>query len=71
MNIYLIIMEGKYGAIDSENSSCHGYYIIKFSSSPYAPQVYSRIDGKVIYSGEMVCEGTYFFPININYNYYV
>ena len=35
MNMYLIIMEVKYGAIDTDDSSCHGYYIIKFSSSPY------------------------------------
>ena len=33
MNMSLIIMEGKYGAIDTDDSSCHGYYIIKFSSS--------------------------------------
>ena len=33
MNMYLIIMEGKYGAIDNGDSSCHGYHIIKFSSS--------------------------------------
>ena len=33
MNIYLIVMEVKYGAIDTEDYSCHGYYIIKFSSS--------------------------------------
>ena len=25
MKIYLIIMEGKYGAIDNDDSSCHGY----------------------------------------------
>ena len=35
MNMSLIITEGKYGAIDTDDYSCHGYYIIKFSSSPY------------------------------------
>ena len=29
------------------------------------------IDGQVVSSGEMVCEGTYLFPININSHYYV
>ena len=28
-------MEWKYGAIDADDYSCHGYYIIKISSSPY------------------------------------
>ena len=62
----LIIMEGNYGAIDADDSSCNGYYIIKISSSPYTLQSDLIIDGQVISSGEMVCEGTYFFPININ-----
>ena len=31
INMYLINMERKYGAIDTDDSSCHGYYIIKFS----------------------------------------
>ena len=64
-------MEGKYGAIDADDSSCHGYYIIKFYSPPYTLQADLRIDGQDISSGEMLCEGTYFFPININYHYYV
>ena len=64
-------MEGKYGAIDTDDYSCHGYYIINFSSSPYKFQSDFSIDGQVISSGKMLCEGTYFFPININSHYYV
>ena len=32
-----LILEGNYVAIDADDSSCHGYYIIKFYSSPYIP----------------------------------
>ena len=71
MNMYLIIMEGNYGTIDADYSLCHGYYIIKFSSSPYSLQSYLSIDGRVISSDEMVSEGTNSFPININFHYYV
>ena len=71
MNMYLIIMEGKYGATDAHNFSCHGYYIIKISSYPYTLQSDLSIDGQVIYSGEILCEGNDFFPININSNHYV
>ena len=56
MNMSLIIMEGNYNAIDADGS-CHGYYIIKFSSYPYTLQVYLSIYGQVIYSCEMLCEG--------------
>ena len=71
MNMSLIIMEGKYGAIHSDDSSRHGYYIIKFSSFPYNLQADLSIDGHVISSGEMVREGTYLFSMNINSHYYV
>ena len=38
MNIYLVILKGNYGAIDADDTSCHGYYIILYSSSPYTLQ---------------------------------
>ena len=63
MNMSLIIMEGKYGAIDTYKYSCHGYYIIKLSSYPYTLQADLSIDGQVISSGKIVCEGNYLFPI--------
>ena len=44
MSTSLIILEGKYVAIDTDDSWCHGYYIIKFSSSPYNLQVYMSIN---------------------------
>ena len=69
MNIVLIIMGGKYGSIDACDYSCYGYYIFKFSSSLYTLQADLSIEGWVISSGEMVCERTSLFPININYHY--
>ena len=39
-------MEGDYDAIGSDGSSCHGYYIIKFSSYPYTLQSELSIDGQ-------------------------
>ena len=55
MNMSLIIMEGKYGTIHDDDSSCQGYYIIKFSSYPYNLQADLNIYGPVISSGEMLC----------------
>ena len=71
VKMFLIIIEEKYGDIDAEDSSCNGYYIIKFYSSPYTLQAYLSIDGQVDSSGEMLCEETYYFPININPHYYI
>ena len=71
INIFLIIIEVKYGAIDTDDSLCHGYCIIKFSSSPITLQVDLSIYRQAISSGKITCEGTYFFPIDINSHYYV
>ena len=49
-------MEGKYGAIDNDDSSCNGYYIINVYSSKYNLKAELIIIRKVISSGEMVCE---------------
>ena len=66
MNMYLIIMKENFGAINADDSSCHGYYVINFSSSLYTFQADLIIDVTVISSGEMVCEKTYLFQTNIN-----
>ena len=38
MNMSLIIKKVNYGAIDTDDSACHGYYIIRFSSYPFTLQ---------------------------------
>ena len=48
MNMSLIITEGKYGAIDTEDYSCHGYHTIRFSLLTYTLQAYLSIDRQVI-----------------------
>ena len=67
----LVIVEGKYGAIDTDNYSWHGYYIIKFSLSTYTLQSDLSIDRQVISSGEILCEETYCFLVSIDFHCYV
>ena len=71
MNMSLIIMEEEYSAIDTDYYSCRGYYMIKVSSQTYTFQEDLSIGGQIISSGKILCEGTYFFPINMNSHYYV
>ena len=70
MNMYLIINAVNYGDIDDDDYACHDYYMIRLSSFAYSLQVYLNIEVQVISSGEMVCEGKYYLPININYHDY-
>ena len=71
MNMFLVMMKVKYGAIYTDGSSLRGYYIIKISSYQYNFQSDLSIGGQVISSVEMVCEVNYVFTININSHYYV
>ena len=66
INMYMIITKGNYCAIESDDFACRSYYIIRFSSYPYTLQSYLNIYSQVISSGEIVCEGNFYFPININ-----
>ena len=61
MNLSLIISKRNYGAIYADDTSCQGYYIIKIYISPYTLQGDLNIYGRVIYSGEIVRDGSYFF----------
>ena len=38
MNMSLIILEVKYGAVDTDDSPFNSYCIVNFSSSSYTPQ---------------------------------
>ena len=50
MNVSLIIMEENYSDIDADDSTCHGYYNIIFSSSPYTLQADLSMGSQVISS---------------------
>ena len=60
MNVSLTNMEGNCGAINADDYTWHGCYIIIFYSYIYSFQANLSIDGQVIFSVEMVCEGTHF-----------
>ena len=55
MNMSLIVMERKYGTVDIDDSSCHGYYIINVSSFTYTFKSELSIYEQVISSGDMIC----------------
>ena len=59
MNTPLIVSKVNYGSIDSNDTSCQGYYIIIVCSYPYTLQEYLNIDVQVISYVEMLSEGTF------------
>ena len=55
-NMSLIIYKRNLGDIDADDTSCHGYYMIQFSLSPYTFHEDLNMYRQVIYSDEMVGE---------------
>ena len=37
-NMSLVVSKGDFGDIDAEDTQCHGYYIIKFTSTSHTLQ---------------------------------
>ena len=48
------VQSGKYGAINTTDTTNNGFYIIMFTSEAYTLQYNTTIDGQIIISGELV-----------------
>ena len=57
----MVISKVTFGAINDEYKSCHSYCIIIFTSNPFTLQEEFTVDGKLISSGIVLYECTYFF----------
>ena len=54
-NMLFIIYKVNFGDVDAGDHSCHGYYIIRFSSLPYTLQEDLIMDRQIVFSRKMVC----------------
>ena len=69
-NMASLIESGKYGAINTNDTSTNGFYVIKFTSRAYTLQENTIIYGKIITSGELVAKAKYLCSIQIDTNWY-
>ena len=54
-----LVESGKYGAINTTDTSTYGFYIIMFASGAYTLQENTTIDGQIIIAGELVVNAKY------------
>ena len=59
-----------YGAINTEDTTTNGLYVIQFFSDAYTLQNNNKIDRQVIYSGALVIKARYLFSMQENTNWY-
>ena len=58
-NMASLVQLGMYGAINTDDTTRNGFYVIQFISDSYTLQSNTKIDGKVISSGKLIAKSPY------------
>ena len=61
---------GKYGDINTTDTSANGFYVIMFTSGVYKLQENTTIYVKIITAGELVVKAQYLCSIQVDTNWY-
>ena len=65
-NMASLAQLGMYGAINTDDNTTNGFYVIKFLSNTYKIKSNKKIDGQVIYAGELVVKAQYLCSMQEN-----
>ena len=65
-----LVESGKYGAINTTDTSTNGFYVIMFTSGEYTLQENTTIDRQIITAGELVVKAKYLCYMQIDTNWY-
>ena len=65
-----LVESGKYGAINTTDTSTNGFYVIMFTSGAYTLQENIKIDGQIITAGVLVFKAQYICSMQVKTNFY-
>ena len=65
-----LVKSGKYGAINTTDTSTNGFYVIMFTSGAYTLQENTTIDGQILIAGELVFNAKYLCSMQVDTNWY-
>ena len=65
-----LVQYGKYGAMNTTDTSTMGYYVIKFVSEAYTLQYENTCDGKISSADELFFKAKYLSCTQENTNWY-
>ena len=65
-----LVESGKYGVINTTDTSTNGFYVIMFTSGTYKLQENTIIYGKIITAGELVVKSQYICFMKVDTNWY-
>ena len=69
-NMTSLVESGKYGAINTTDTSTNGFYVIMFTSGAYKLQGNTTIDGQILIAGELVVNEKYLCSMQVDTNWY-
>ena len=65
-----LVESGKYGAINTTDTTTNGFYVIIFTSEAYTLQDNTTFDGKIMTAGELVVKSQYICYMKIGTNWH-
>ena len=65
-----LVQPGKYDVINTADKTTNGFYVIQFISEAYTLQNNTKMDGQIIYAGELVFKAQYLRSMQENTNWY-
>ena len=68
-NMASLVKSGKYGAINTTDTSTNGFYVIMFTSGAYTLQENTTIDGQILIAGELVVNAKYLCSLQVGTNW--
>ena len=69
-NMYAIVQNGKYDAINTADPTTMGYYVVKLLSKPYTLQDDKKMDNHVIKVVDLIVNSEYLSIMKANTNWY-
>ena len=69
-NMASFVESGKYGAINTTDTSTNGFYVIMFTAGAYTLQENTTIDGQILIDGELVVNAKYLCSMQVDTNWY-
>ena len=69
-NMASLVESGKYGSINTTDTSINRFYVIMFTSGAYTLQENTTIDGKILIAGELVVNAKYLCSMQVDTNWY-
>ena len=69
-NMASLVESGKYGAINTKDTSTNEFYVIMLTSGAYTLQENTTIDGQILIAGELVVNARYLCSMQVDTNWY-